>query len=62
MIFIRLPLTGTVTMLLCKIPANFLITSIYVVYYYLNYAVIYSTLALSLLRATAVLRPFDSDK
>uniref|UniRef100_A0A0N4X529 Product n=1 Tax=Haemonchus placei TaxID=6290 RepID=A0A0N4X529_HAEPC len=62
MIFIRLPMTGAVTMLICKIPMNFLITFVYVLFYYLNYAMIYSTLAISLLRVTAVLRPIDSSK
>ncbi|XGW04528.1 hypothetical protein V3C99_015591 [Haemonchus contortus] len=55
-------MTGAVTMLICKIPMNFLITFVYVLFYYLNYAMIYSTLAISLLRVAAVLRPIDSSK
>ncbi|KAK5965584.1 hypothetical protein GCK32_018444 [Trichostrongylus colubriformis] len=61
MVFIRLPMTGVTTMLLCRIPPNFVVTIIYVIFYYLNYAAIYSTLAISILRVSAVLRPMEYD-
>lgn len=55
-------MTGLVTCLICRIPLGFFMTFIYVVFYYLNYAVVYSSLAISTLRVAAVVKPIDSDQ
>ncbi|VDL76369.1 unnamed protein product [Nippostrongylus brasiliensis] len=62
MIILRFPLTGMATQFICLVPLSFIITVSYVFIFYLNYATIYSTLALSALRVATVLWPVDSKK
>ncbi|VDL65393.1 unnamed protein product [Nippostrongylus brasiliensis] len=59
----RLPMTGLLTAnLICEIKATAIITTIYALEFYLNYAAIYSSVAISLLRVAVVLHPSSSKK
>ncbi|VDL65020.1 unnamed protein product [Nippostrongylus brasiliensis] len=59
----RLPMTGLLTAnLICGIKATAIITTIYALEFYLNYAAIYSSVAISLLRVAVVLHPSSSKK
>ncbi|WKY09298.1 hypothetical protein Q1695_002005 [Nippostrongylus brasiliensis] len=58
----RLPMTGLVTLLICGINASAITTTIYTLEYYLQYAAIYSSVAISVMRVAAVLYPVGSQK
>ncbi|WKY09297.1 hypothetical protein Q1695_002004 [Nippostrongylus brasiliensis] len=62
MLVFLLPLTGLVTNLICEIRVAAVLTAAYAMEYYLNYAVIYSSISISLLRVAAVLNPVGSRK
>ncbi|WKY09300.1 hypothetical protein Q1695_002005 [Nippostrongylus brasiliensis] len=56
-------MTGLLTAnLICGIKATAIITTIYALEFYLNYAAIYSSVAISLLRVAVVLHPSSSKK
>ncbi|VDL62748.1 unnamed protein product [Nippostrongylus brasiliensis] len=62
MLVFLLPLTGLMTNLICEIRVTAVLTAAYAMEYYFNYAVIYSSISISLLRVAAVLNPVGSRK
>ncbi|CAJ0590234.1 unnamed protein product [Cylicocyclus nassatus] len=61
-VILRVPLTGLLTSLVCKIWPGFYFTILYVLSYYLLYISLYSSIAVSIVRVAVVIIPIDAAK
>ncbi|CAJ0589793.1 unnamed protein product [Cylicocyclus nassatus] len=59
---VRVPQTGLVTSVICRIPHGYYLTALYVMCYYLLYTGLYSSIVISIVRVAAVLSPVEADK
>ncbi|VDK48895.1 unnamed protein product [Cylicostephanus goldi] len=61
-VILRIPKTGLLTSLMCKIRPGFYLTIVHVLSYYLLYISLYSSIVISIIRVATVIIPVDAAK